>query len=95
LEAGLAATSQSARLNGYSENIAQRVKRALEIFPSLLDDALTDIRVVCALRGRSLASSRRDVAPGRLAPPVRVGARSARFRVGNVRASMKGEASHG
>ena len=85
----MAATSQSARVNGYSEKIAQRVKRTLEIFPSLPDDAFIELRVVCALRGRSRASTYRDVAEGRLAPPVRVGG-SARWRVGDTRASMKG-----
>lgn len=91
----MAATSQTARVNGYSENIAQRVKRSLEIFPSLPDDALIEIRPVCALLGRSSASIWRDVANGRLAQPVRVGSRSTRWRAGDVRAAMKGQASHG
>jgi predicted DNA-binding transcriptional regulator AlpA len=85
----LAATLQSAPVDGYSEKIAQRVKRTLEIFPFLPDDALIELRVVCALRGRSRASIWRDAAQGRLAQPVRVGARSARWRVGDVRAAMK------
>ena len=89
------ATFQSARVNGYSENIAQRVKRTLEIFPFLPDDALIEIRSVCALLGRSSASIWRDAAQGRLAPPVRVGARSARWRVGDVRAAMKCVAAAG
>lgn len=71
----------------FSENIARRVQRALEQFPSLPDDALIDIRVVCALRGRSPASTWRDVAQGRLPRPVKVG-HSTRFRVGGVRASL-------
>jgi predicted DNA-binding transcriptional regulator AlpA len=90
----LTAPSQPTLVDGYSENIAQRVKRTLEIFSVLPDDALIELRVVCALRGRSRASTYRDVAEGRLAPPVRVGG-SARWRVGDTRASMKGEASHG
>jgi len=85
----LTATSQPAPVDGYSENIAQRVKRTLELMPFLPDDALIDIRVVCALRGRSRASIWRDAAQGRLPRPVRVGARSARWRVGDVRAAMK------
>ena len=87
-------TAQAPRADGYSKKIAQRVKRTLEIFPFLPDDALIELRVVCALRGRSRASTYRDVAEGRLAPPVRVGG-SARWRVGDTRASMKGRAYHG
>lgn len=73
-----------------NENIARRVRRVLEQFPSLPDDALIEIRVVSALLGRSPASIWRDVGHGRLARPVRVGARSSRWHVGNVRASLRG-----
>jgi predicted DNA-binding transcriptional regulator AlpA len=72
-----------------SEKIAQRVQRALSQFDFLPDDALVDVRVVSALRGRSRASTWRDVAQGRLAHPVRI-ARSTRWRVGDVRAALKG-----
>lgn len=75
-----------------SENVERRVKRALEQFPSLPDDALIEIRVVSALLGRSNASIWRDVSHVRLAHPVRIGARSTRWRVRDVRAAMKGVA---
>ncbi len=84
----MTATSQPAPVDGYSENIAQRVKRTLEIFPVLPDDALIELRVVCALRGRSRASNWRDVKDGRLAQPIKVG-HSTRWRVGDVRAALK------
>jgi predicted DNA-binding transcriptional regulator AlpA len=69
--------------------IAHRVQRTLEFLPSLPDSAFIEIRVVSVLLGRSTASIWRDVAHGRLARPVRVGARSTRWRVGDVRAAMK------
>jgi predicted DNA-binding transcriptional regulator AlpA len=77
------------KLGQVSENIKRRVDRALETFPILPDEALIDIRVVCALRGRSRASNWRDVERGRLAPPVKVG-HSTRWRVGDVRAALAG-----
>lgn len=76
--------------DGPSENIVRRVQRTLEQFESLPDDALIGIRVVSVLIDRSPASIWRDVAQGRLARPVRIGARSTRWRVGNIRASLRG-----
>lgn len=75
-----------------AKKIKLRVNRALETFHFLPDAALIDIRTVCALRGRSRASTWRDVAGGLLAAPVKVGS-STRWRVGDVRASLAG-ASH-
>lgn len=56
--------------------IAHRVQRTLEYFPSLPDSAFIEIRVVSVLLGLGAASIWRDVAHGRLARPLRVGARS-------------------
>jgi predicted DNA-binding transcriptional regulator AlpA len=70
--------------------IAHRIRRKIELFPFLPDDALIEIGVVSALIGRSPASIWRDVADGRLARPERVGARSTRWRVAGVRAALKG-----
>lgn len=70
---------------------ASRLQRALERFPSLPDDALINIQVLSVLLGgRSKASIWRDVARGRLAPPIKIGG-SSRFTVGNVRAVLKGD----
>jgi predicted DNA-binding transcriptional regulator AlpA len=71
----------------------QRLRRTLELFPSLPDEALVDVRVVAAIRGRSVPSTWRDVAAGRLAEPVKIGPGSTRWTAGNVRASMKGDAA--
>jgi predicted DNA-binding transcriptional regulator AlpA len=57
----------------------------LALFDSLPDCALVAIPIVCAVKGRSSASVWRDVAAGRIAKPVRVGARSTRWRVGDLR----------
>ena len=86
-------TSSSAaaelKLKERSDHIKRRVDRALETFPFLPDEALIDIRAVCALRARSGASTWRDVARGHLARPVKVGG-STRWRVGDVRAALAG-----
>ena len=69
-----------------SERIEKRTVQRLAQFPSLPDEALVDVRVVSAILGRSVASIYRDVERGRLEAPIKVGAQSSRFRVGNVRA---------
>lgn len=65
--------------------IEERVARTLKLFPSLPDDALIDDRTVAALLGRSRPSVWRDVAGGRIPAPIKVGARSTRWRVGEIR----------
>lgn len=77
-----------AQRKGPSENIARRVQRTLEQFDALPDDAFIGVRVVSAVRDRSVASTWRDVAKGLLSRPVKVG-HSTRFRVGDVRAALK------
>jgi predicted DNA-binding transcriptional regulator AlpA len=72
-----------------SEQVTLRVRRVLEVFQILPDEALVERRVVSAVLGRSSASTWRDAAQGRLAQPVHIG-RSARWRVGDVRLAMKG-----
>ena len=74
-----------------SATIDLRVKRTLQQFGSLPDDALIGIRPLCVLIDRSPASIWRDVAAGRLPRPTKVG-HSTRWRVGNVRAVMRGAA---
>ena len=80
------------KLKRRSDQIKRRVDRALETFPFLPDEALIDIRAVCALRGRSRASTWRDVAAGRLPSPVKIGS-STRWQVGGVRATLAGASS--
>jgi predicted DNA-binding transcriptional regulator AlpA len=91
----LTATSRAPRVGEDSEKkIARRVNRTLEHFQSLPDDARIDVHAVCALLGRSRASIYRDVEHGRLAHQVKIG-HSARWRVGDVRAALKGGACSG
>ena len=78
-----------ARLCSRKGQITLRVRRVLEMFQILPDNALVERRVVSAVLGRSAASTWRDAAHGRLAPPIHIG-RSARWRVGDVRIAMKG-----
>lgn len=54
-------------------------------FDKLPDDALVDVKVVAALRGRSVSSTWRDVRAGRIPEPVRVGPMSPRWNVGAIR----------
>jgi predicted DNA-binding transcriptional regulator AlpA len=75
------------------EHIKRRVDRALETFPFLPNEARVEIRVLCALFGRSRPSIWRDVAAGRLPAPGKMG-HSTRWRVGDVRAALEG-ACHG
>ena len=81
--------SSIVELKPLSENIKRRVDRTLGTFSFLPDAALIDIWAVCALRGRSKASTWRDVAAGRLPKPVKIGG-STRWRVGDVRAALAG-----
>ena len=68
----------------------ERLARELELFDSKPDDALVSIKLVCAVRERSPSSTLRDVKAGRLAPPIKIGPNAIRFRVGDVRLSLKG-----
>lgn len=69
---------------------SNRLNATLARMNVMPDSALVDIAVVSALLSRSPASLWRDVAAGRLAPPIRIGGRSVRWQVGAVRAAMQG-----
>lgn len=64
-----------------SEKLAEKLSR-VSLLP---DEGLVSIEVVCALRDRSRASIWRDVKAGHCPPPVRIGARCARWRMGDLR----------
>ena len=72
-----------------SENTEKRLRRTLEQFDALPDTALVDVRVVGAVRGRSRASTWRDVQEGRLAQPIKLSPGCTRWRVGDLRTSIK------
>ena len=67
---------------------ATRLNEALQVFDSLPAIALISIDVVCALSSRSPASVWRDTAAGKLPRPVRIGSRSTRWRVGDIRRAL-------
>lgn len=71
------------------ERKAAKLADHLSRYQLLPDNALVDIDVVCAIRGRSPASIWRDVAAGRLAKPVSAGPRCTRWQVGDLRASVR------
>lgn len=89
LEIAVIINSKKGLAERESDQITLRVRRVLEVFQILPDDALVERRVVSAVLGRSAASTWRDAAHGRLAQPIHIG-RSARWRVGDVRIAMKG-----
>ena len=67
-----------------------RLVKQIELFKHMPDEAYVDRKVVCALRDRSPSSTSRDVKAGRLAPPIKIGPNAVRWRVGDVRKSLKG-----
>jgi predicted DNA-binding transcriptional regulator AlpA len=78
------------KMHANTEPINIRTRRQVALFSVLPDDALLDVRVVAILLNRSIASIWRDAQCGRLANPIRIGARSARWRVGDVRNALRG-----
>lgn len=61
---------------------------ALTNFDELPDSAYVPISVVAALRGSSYATIWRQVRDGRLPAPYKLGKRSTRWKVGELRAAM-------
>jgi predicted DNA-binding transcriptional regulator AlpA len=74
-----------------SEQISNKATKLVEqvaLFSSLPDCANVALPVVCALLGRSPASIWRDVKAGRCPAPAKVGPRSTRWNVGELRKSL-------
>lgn len=71
------------------QRIQTRVQRTLEMWDKLPDEAVVDGHIVGALTGRSRSSRQRDVAAGRLPPPVRVGACGKGWTVGSIRTALQ------
>ena len=65
-----------------------RITDALAAFPHLPDEAFADIKTVSAVTSRSPASIWRDVKAGRLPAPYKIGPRSTRWKVGELRAAL-------
>lgn len=72
-----------------AEDAKKRLRRKLEVFPSLPDEAFVDLKVVSTLLDRSPATIWRDVANGRILKPQKVGS-SSKWRVGYVRSVISG-----
>lgn len=70
---------------------AEKLANQVALFSSLPDCARVSVDVVSAITGRSPASIWRDVAKGRLAKPVKVGLRSTRWSVGDLRLSLSAQ----
>lgn len=78
------ASAQSAA-EGRKAKREAKLRQLLERFPSLPDDALVPVDVVCALKGRCRASILRDVKAGRVAAPVKIAPNCTRWRVGDLK----------
>lgn len=61
---------------------------AIENFDRLPDSAHVQVLVVCTLLACSPATVWRRVRNGEIVPPVRLGKRTTRWRVGELRASL-------
>ncbi len=72
--------------------ITDNFKNRIEMFGALPDDALSNVYEIEVLSGRSNASIWRDVREGRLAPPIKIGPNSTRWRVSDVRRYLAGGA---
>lgn len=71
-------------------NAEDRLMKTLTNFSSLPDDVLVDIKIVTRVIDRSPSSVWRDVRHKRLAAPVRAGAQSSKWRVGDIRKVLRG-----
>lgn len=66
------------------------VLAALSAWPTMPDDAYVRLPVVCALRASSRATVWRHVAAGHLPAPHHLGGRITAWRVGDLRAALRG-----
>lgn len=71
-----------------NKRLQDRLKQQLELIKSMPDEGAVDVKVVSALKGRSVASIWRDVKAGRIPPPFKAGPRSTRWRLGDVRGAQ-------
>ncbi|MGY8985511.1 MAG: helix-turn-helix transcriptional regulator [Sphingomonadales bacterium] len=71
--------------------IQTNVVERIAAFGGLPDSALLSINEISALASRSNASIWRDVKAGRLPKPLKIGAGSSRWLVGDVRRYLNGE----
>lgn len=77
------------KMNNNSRANQSAIPPLLSGFDQLPDSAHVPIKTVCALFGCSPATAWRRVRSGHLAKPVRIGAGSTRWSVGDLRRSLK------
>ena len=65
-----------------------QIRRKLFAFDELPDSAFVPLNIVCALFGCSPATVWRRVRAGHLASPHRIGLRTTRWRVGDLRKEL-------
>jgi predicted DNA-binding transcriptional regulator AlpA len=84
-------TERDERVSGEYTLADQKAKlpTALQNFDTLPDSAHIDVQCLAALRGRSVASTWRDLRQGLVPPPKKFGA-STRWNVGEVRRALAG-----
>lgn len=70
--------------------ITETTLTRIAVFDQLPEHALLNVHEVSALAGRSKPSIWRDAKDGHLAKPIKIGAKSARWRVGDVRKYLGG-----
>lgn len=70
--------------------ISQATVTRIAAFDQLPSDALLNVQEVSALAGRSVPSVWRDAKGGHLAKPIKIGTKSARWRVADVRRYLAG-----
>jgi predicted DNA-binding transcriptional regulator AlpA len=72
----------------YSENLNCQLHRTLTVFDKLPDAAYVALPVVCALFSCSPSTVWRRVQSGQLISPHRIGNRTTRWNVGEIRAAL-------
>ena len=78
-------SSRSYSLDASVAPTVSKVHPMLSAFEELPDSAFVPLNVVCALFGCSTATVWRRVRAGRLVQPHRIGLRTTRWRVGDLR----------
>ncbi len=81
-------SSSSPSLTASDHSTPSSVHRMLSVFDDLPESAFVSLYVVCALFGCSPATIWRRVRAGQLVMPHRIGLRTTRWRVGDLRKAL-------
>lgn len=74
----------------FTNSCARCLPDGVAAFDALPEEALVNLKTIMALSCRSKSSIYRDIAASRLARPIHIGPKSARWRVGDVREYLTG-----